>query len=596
MALAEDLERAPAVARPSRPPRRPWVNGAAVLAWFVAVTTYVSWPLAARLTSHVPGDLADPLETTWILGWGSQAVLDDPLHIFNGNIYHPMGNTLAFTENMLGLSVPTAPIFWLTHNSLLQFNLVAILLLLVSGLGMFLLVRTITGDAGVALVAGTAYEVLPYRLGQFSHFHVAGHLLPWALLLVVLLHRRASPRLTAALAFVVALQFWSALTGGVVMMAGIGAWLLWLIVIERKAAAPALVRIGVGVFVGLIFAAPVFLPYLAVRDAHPEFKHPEREVLGYSATPRSYLYPPTAHGPVAAEPYQFLIDRFEDDDGQWEKTLWPGLAVFVGFPVALAAAAMPARRRRGLHGPDRDREPTAWRRPFVAFAIVASVGAMFSFGPRFGAKPDGLPLPFMVISNVVGGGIMRVPARFGVLTAVGLIVATAVALAGAPTRWRNRLVVASLIVIGLEAMPVSLPFSKVPPLTAAHRRVADRPGAVLNLPTTEWDKNDVIMQETTQRDALHLYLSTAHFRPMVNGYAAFEPAGYQAMVKALQDFPSEEGFAQLRERGVTTVIVQTEMIKRTRWRGVVERLLDWPGVRRVDRGRGVDIFDISAAP
>lgn len=599
MALAEDLERPPAVARPPDTPRRRWARGAAVVAWFVALALYVTWPLGAHMTNRVAGDLADPLETTWILGWGSHAIAHDPLSIFDGNMYHPLHHTLAFSENMLGLSIPTAPVFWLTNNALLQLNVVSLLMLVVSGVGMFLLTRTVTGDWRVALVAGTAYEVLPYRLGQFSHLHVAGHLLPWALLLLVVLHRRASPRLTAALAFVIALQWWTSLTGGAVMLAACGAWMLWLVVAEWKAAIPALVRIGVGVGVGMIFAAPVFLPYLAVRNNHPEFSHPPAEVIGYSATPQSYLYPPGARGPVADEPYDYLIRNFQDREGWWEKTLWPGFWVFVGFPVALAAAAVPVRRLR--HGrrdteDEADRSLPSWRRMFAGFGVVAAVGAVLSFGPRAGASEDGLPLPFMIFTQVVPGGLMRVPARFGVLTAAGVIVATALALSRVPNRWRSRLVIASMLVIVLEATPQILPIVKPPALTAAHRRLVDRPGAVLALPTAEYeDDGTTVVEGTTWLDAQHLYLSTANFRPIVNGYSAFGPTAWWEMVAAVQDLPSEEGFDLLRERDVRTVVVQTEMIRDTRWADVVDRLLAWPGVRRIDAGRGVQIFDISGA-
>jgi hypothetical protein len=220
---------------------------------------------------------------------------------------------------------------------------------------------------------------------------------------------------------------------------------------------------------------------------------------------------------------------------------------------------------------------------------------VLSFGPYAGARPDGAPLPFLIFTKVVPGGLMRVPARFGMLTAAGLIAAAAVGLSRLPPRWRSRTVVVAMVVIVLEAMPQILTFATPPPLTAAHRRVADRPGAVLALPTSEYGPGEVFKQETIGWDPQHMYLSTANFRPLVNGYGAFLPAVYLDMVKAVQDIPSERAFAMLKQRGVRTLVVQTEMIKTTRWAGVVPLLLAWPGVERIDGGRGVEVFDISEA-
>ena len=585
MALAEKLERAPDQEAPSRRRLRP--GPVLVVAWFIGVAVYATWPLALHLGDRIPYGLTDPLENAWIFGWGAHALLHNPLDLFDGNIYYPQAHTLAFAENMLGLSVPTAPLFWITGSAIVQVNMAALLVLVSSGLGMFLLVRTLTGDWRSALLAGTAYEVVPYRMGQFSHLHVAGHLIPWALLVLVLMRRKPRWWMAGVLAFVIGLQFWSSLTGGVVMLAACGAWTLWLLLEERKKALPLIRQIAAGTVAGVMLAVPVFLPYLAVRRNNPEFTHPPEEAIFYSATPQSYLYPPAFRGPVVNDAYQQMNESFRDREGWWEKTLWPGTFAFVGFVAAAATAAV---------GFAMGRPRRAWRRTFAGLSFVAVFAVVLSFGPRSGASPDGIYLPFELISRIVPAGLMRVPARFGVAAAAAAIAATTVVVATLRPRFRNAVVVAGLAVVLIEAMPPLLPLSEPPPINAAHEHVGELSGAILALPTTEYDaKQDTVLQPTTQYDAQHMYLSTAHFRPMVNGYAAFGPRTYWSLIGEIQDLPSHRGFAKLREANVRTVVVEVNLIRETRWRYVVRELDIWPGVRRVATSDSTIVYDISRA-
>jgi hypothetical protein len=591
MALADELERTPVRGRsPAADPRRSRRRRVLlVAAWFVAVAIYVTWPLVLHLGDRIPYGLTDPLEISWIFGWAAHAIVHQPAHLFDGNIYFPQLHTLAFTENMLGLSLPTAPLFWLTGSAIVQVNVASLLVLVTAGLGVYLLVHELTGDWRAALVAGTAYEVVPYRIGQFAHLHVAGNLLPWALFLLVVLGRRPRWSTAGVLAFIIGLQFWSSLTGGVVMLALCGAWVLWALLTRRREAGPLVLRSVAAIAVGVAVAVPVFLPYLQVRRNNPEFAHPPEEAIFYSATPQSYLYTPAARGPVVDRVYESMDQTFQDHKGWWEKTLWPGAFGFFGFAAAIVAAivASVASRRRGAR----------WRQPFAALAFAGLTAAVLSFGPNNGADPKGFPLPFMIVTKLVPAGLMRVPARFGIAAALCAIAATSVAIAAIPRRGlRNGLLLASLAVVLVEAMPPILPLSVPPERTAAHAAIADRPGAVLALPTTEYDAaRDTVNQPTTMYDAQHMYLSTANFRPMVNGYAAFGPRSYWSTIADIQDFPSARGFESMRRRGVSTVVVQTDLVVGTKWRDVVPRLDAWPGVHRLAVGKNTVVYDITGA-
>ncbi|MGH2707631.1 MAG: hypothetical protein ACRDJK_05005, partial [Actinomycetota bacterium] len=120
-------------------------------------------------------------------------------------------------------------------------------------------------------------------------------------------------------------------------------------------------------------------------------------------------------------------------------------------------------------------------------------------------------------------------------------------------------------------------------------------GAVLALPTVELDPEGAPIPVGIPREAHHLYFSTAHFRPLVNGYGAYHPPSFWEIVRSVQDFPSPSSIAALRARGVTTVLVQARLVRGTRWQDVEGRLEGWPGVRRIAGDREAAVYDLSGS-
>ena len=64
------------------------------------------------------------------------------------------------------------PVWALTKNPILCYNLVFLSTFLLSALGMFLFARNLTSSPGAAFVAGIAFGFAPYRFGTMSHVQV----------------------------------------------------------------------------------------------------------------------------------------------------------------------------------------------------------------------------------------------------------------------------------------------------------------------------------------------------------------------------------------------------------------------------------------
>ena len=155
---------------------------------YAALSIVYTYPLILGLGSDVPGDLGDSLLNMWILGWGVQHI---PLLLtgqigwadfWNANIFHPDPLALALSEHLFGLSMQVMPVFWLTGNIILCYNLLFISTFALSAFGAYLLVRDLTGDRRAAFVAGLVYGFLPYRIASVPHLQVmSSQWMPFAL-------------------------------------------------------------------------------------------------------------------------------------------------------------------------------------------------------------------------------------------------------------------------------------------------------------------------------------------------------------------------------------------------------------------------------
>jgi hypothetical protein len=148
----------------------------------------LTWPLALGLGSDVPGDLGDSLLNMWILGWGAEHVprlLTGSIgwsEFWNANIFHPDPLALALSEHLFGQVLQILPIYWLTGNIILCYNLLFISTFALSGFGTYLLVRDLTGDRRAAFIAGLVYGFLPYRIASIPHLQViSSQWMPFAL-------------------------------------------------------------------------------------------------------------------------------------------------------------------------------------------------------------------------------------------------------------------------------------------------------------------------------------------------------------------------------------------------------------------------------
>ena len=107
----------------------------------------MTYPQVLQMSDGVHDD-GDPLLLTWVLGWVAHQLPRAPARLFDANMFYPERNTLAYSETLLVPALVVAPLHWLGVGAIFIYNLVFLSGFALSGVGVALLVRRLTGHDG----------------------------------------------------------------------------------------------------------------------------------------------------------------------------------------------------------------------------------------------------------------------------------------------------------------------------------------------------------------------------------------------------------------------------------------------------------------
>ncbi len=504
---------------------RPRRLDAAAWGYFLLVSLWLTWPLFPRMATALSGS-PDSLLNAWALGWSFHILPADPLSLFDANIFFPRPDTLAYSEHLFGITLLVWPVFAATGNLPLAYNAAVLSSFVFSGIGMYLLVREITGSRWAALVSGTIFLAAPYRFGHLLQLQLLTlQWLPFVFWCALRFLREGKWRQLTGIAVFSLLQALSCNYYMVYLALAVVLFGLSLVVYGRELLSRRkLVLLTLGAASVTALCLPFLLPY--ARNRERGFYRRYEDVVYYSASPRDYFTPSRFNRP----PYA----RWLPSQSRSERALFPGLG-------ALALALI-----GGFVGRGRDRS-------FWLFGIVLSATAVvLSFGPELRWGDTALPLPYRFFyRHLPGFDSIRVPARISVLALFGIAVLAGLGAAALVEKWKKPLAIGLLGLLLFEYRTYSLEsaFPEAPSISAADLWLAKEKaeGAVLVLPIHEGEE---IIHES-----LAMYQSTAHFRPLLNGYSGWWPNDYWELVGRLRHFPTVRSLRFLLERAPVRYIV-----------------------------------------
>jgi len=553
----------------------------AIALLYCAITVVMTWPIAARIDRNIASDLGDPAFVAGVIAWGAEhwlALLRGDFHaalsFWNAPIFHPESLALAYSEHFALHSLLTLPVYAVTRNPVLCYNLAFLSTFVLGALGMYLLVHDLTDQGSgfnpAAFVAGLAFAFAPYRIATLPHLQVLSS--QWMPYVLLGLHRYFRHRSTDALVGAGAALWAQNLSSGYYMLffgPFVGLFALVEMAVHHAWRRLAVWRdLLVTAVASLAATLPFALPYL---ERTRGTRRALTEVTWFSADLEAWL---------TASPLLNIWGNLQAL-AKSEGFLFPGVTVVV---LALVGVF------RG------------WRtsRVAAAFGVAALVLSFWlALGPQIqlDTQPVHFPSLYLLFWEYVPGfNAARVPARFATVTVLSLALLAGVALASF-TRGRRQWVVAllcgTLVLAEGSAfpLPTNSSWTSAPgEITAAPSRLyrlSDGPAVFRYL--AQLGDDAVVVHfpfGLFEREIQYGYYAMQHGTRIVNGYSGAFPLTYNTRLLFLRNPLADPKSVQmvLDLDGVTHAVVHAAAYTGGQGSAVVELLetLGWKHTARFD--------------
>ncbi|MDQ6834541.1 MAG: hypothetical protein M3008_14190, partial [Chloroflexota bacterium] len=155
-------------------------------ALYIGITAILLWPLVFHIRSAVADRLDDPLLNAWTVRWVQHALVTQPSHLYDGNMFAPNLRSLAFSELLLPQAIMAWPVWLVSHDALLAANVTLLATYPLCGIAMYALCRSLGAVRGAAFIAGLGYAFAPFRMDNNAHLQVLSmQWMPLAILAVI---------------------------------------------------------------------------------------------------------------------------------------------------------------------------------------------------------------------------------------------------------------------------------------------------------------------------------------------------------------------------------------------------------------------------
>ena len=508
-----------------------WRQRWLALVLFAVLAVAHTWPLGAAPGRYSRHDNMDAQLNEWTMAWVAHQVVRDPVRLFDAPIFYPEPRALAFSEHLFVQSVMAMPLYWAGASPVAAFNIILLAGLALTGWTTTLVVHRWTGVWTAAVTSGCLIAFNASTLTRLVHIQ-AQHLEFLPLVLLALDQLLSQPRARAALMLASAFVL-QALTSVYFLVFTAIATIVAVAVRPREwlrdNPRAFFKNAGLSAGIVLLLLTPFVLPYYHARAEQEAFTRALPEVARYSAHWSNYL---AAAGTLHLQTIGWSSGFATAD------YLFPGFTALVLTLVA-AGSLTAVRDRRA--------------RMALGFGLVSFA---LSFGPAF-------PLYSLLYEAFPPLQAIRGAARFGQMALAAIAILAGFGLAWLSIRLRRQTAlvagIVAIVAVNAEAWRAPIAycgtpearcqaFTEVAPIFATLNR--DDVKAIVIFPF--YATNEDIMF-----NARYMLHSTAHFKPMLNGYSGYRPASMVAHDRALRDFPSAASIEYLKALGVTHALVDS---------------------------------------
>jgi hypothetical protein len=508
---------------------------------FLLLFTLVNrWPLLSHLGTHTYYTAYDYCIYNWELLWNCHKLETlDFAGYWASNGMYPYPYAFAFSENMIGLTPFAFPIWLISRNPILTINLLQLLLMWLTAVATFFVIRKMIGGSLPALAGALIFSFYPYLSWSFTIGHPHILAMMWIPLIVFAnwkYWQNGKSRYLFGIFFFWLWTFLISIYLGIFLTVFMVLWnAIWFLHERQLFTLKKIGRWCAVVFVAWALLIPVFLVYQnvaqdmgVVRTLEQQMQFTGNIWSWFSIPPDNWLW---GQNLKILPPSRLM---------SYEDAMFPGLITIVLFILSFFIKGMPK-----------------WLKSLRWSALFMAVFALgpFALGIRWK-----LPLPFILLYySFPPLWATRNPHRWGLFTVLIIGFLAAYLLKRLPAKPRYTLLTILVIAgIALEAWTFIKPYEAMHPgNTAVYQNLAEKDGkhVIAELPMTKawgqwgWETRSLLG-------------STYHWQTIINGITGLWPAVQYQLGQELREFPSPHTIAMLQALDVDRIVLNEHKLRR----------------------------------
>lgn len=497
----------------------------------------MTWPLTVEAGTAVQ-DLGDPVFEIWVMRAVQHQLATDPLHLYDGNAFFPFEQSLAYSEEAISTALLAWPVYLVSGNDVLAYNVIFLTSWWLVAIGVYLLVKELGASPGAAFIAGLIAAFAPARYGHLSHLHllVFGWL-PLALWAMIRFHRTGRARYALLTGLFLTIQLLGSLHLAVFGTIALALFVPLLLLFDRQRSVSRADSglLAASIIIPYLIFIPTLIPHFQVGELYG-FERRREEIESLAATIKSYRS-------------VFVTNTFLN---RWlpgiPEPFFPGIVALVG----LAALAFIRR----------------WQWPITFAALVTASAVLLSFGFAVEVAGFRVPMPYATVYDLLPPvRNIRGIGRIGLLTAISIPILAGLGFTAAWSRIGERfgsyrllagvgltLLLSLVVLVELRSSVNTEPVPNEASSMAVYEWLADQPEG----PVAEFPSAGLI--HGNFEPISYMYGSTRHWNPILAGYSGYIPQAHYDIQYFLdhqeeqQSYLTAENTGVLQDLGVRWVI------------------------------------------
>lgn len=529
-----------------------------------ALTVIFTYPLIRYIEYRSIGHLDDPKLNMWIINWGCHQLLNQPSKLYQANIFYPYKNSLAFSDNLVGLSILALPVYLFNKNPILIYNITLLVSFILIGVGVYLLVYRLTGNYYAAVMAAIIYNFCPGHLLRYSQIQI--FTTQWTIFTLLYLHKfieKSSLKNILLFSLFFTFQSASGAYNAVYQLLLVGIGIIYFTIAKKKYREHLFFpKLALLLLLCFSLSFILFLPYLQVHKEYGMVRSIEI-VEQYSPNWQSYFAVPTnLYQKIAAHSKWFKNSVLK----QAKAYLFPGIIpiVLAGLSVTAFSAKRNKNSKRRKDSSFLNKQKFTICSEQLFYLIIGVLFIIFSLGTKF-------PLYKYLYKSLLIFRLIRVPSRMFLITILSLSILSGYSIAKLLNSIRNKhfvifigILIPLLFFVESTVFPPTpwpmMPYNNVPPI---YLWLAQQPGkfAIIEFP---FDRNYANS---------YMLFSAFHWKNLVNGRSGFEPKDYLALERKLKAFPHGNTLNRLEKiLGLKYIVVHPQLYSKKERVKILEEL------------------------